>query len=126
MNQERSQERKMLSAEMKLEEILAKKLKMAELNDDIKLCLFEVVQRVREYLNYKESDELSYAVKFIIINMTIDLMALSKMKDEEPGLKSITMGDTSYSFDTASKAQLINISLDKYEAELRRYRRFRK
>lgn len=120
----------MLSADLKLEEILAKKLKAAELDDDIKLCLFEVVQRVREYLNYKKSDELNFNIKRIIVDMALEKIKLIKAESEssssDGALKSISMGDTEYSFYEKDARKNYDSAIASLEEELRAYRRLSK
>lgn len=115
---------------MKLDELLCKKLKKAALDDTEELVLFEISEKALAYLNYKKSDELNFNIKRIIADMALEKIKLIKAESEssssDGALKSISMGDTEYSFYKKDARENYDSAIASLEEELRAYRRLSK
>lgn len=110
-------------------ELVLLKLKLDAANPDIELAILETEQKVRNYCNITDIDTLPAALNFTIANMTIDLLKNNPASEsgiENLPVKSVTMGETSYTFDTTNSRQILDKLLLDYESDLRKFRRIRK
>ncbi len=112
---------------MSLEEIIRMKLGLEELTPEARLYSEEVKMKVRLFCNLPDEEEIKPSLAFTMANMVVDLINKDKAETEpDDKLKSIDMGDTSYTFDTANKFGRIDNLLRDYEGDLLKYRRIRK
>lgn len=110
-------------------EIVLSKLSLSAADPAVELALLEIEQKVRNYCNIPDIDTLPTALNFTIANMTIDLLKYNPASEsgiENLPVKSVTMGETSYTFDTAYSRQILDKLILNYESDLRKFRRIRK
>lgn len=108
---------------MSLEEILKAKLGKTELSVSEVLELQKTESMVRAYCNLTDDEFLPEALKFAIAESAADI--LTEASEESRKLKSISMGDTSYSFQGTSD-KLRTEKLEMRGEVLRRYRKLKK
>lgn len=115
---------------MELNELLARKLNKEKLDDTEELLLLEVSEKALSYLNYKKSDDLNFDIKRIIADMALEKIKLinaeSESSSSDGALKSISMGDTEYSFYEKDARKNYDSAIASLEEELRAYRRLSK
>lgn len=116
---------------MTVEAIVLGKLKLDESNTDIALAIAEAETQVRMFCNIPDDELLPERINFTLANMAIGVLGINKYfaGDENAvkvELKSVTMGDTSYTFNADSKQQALEQLLTNYERDLMLYRRLRK
>ncbi len=110
-------------------EIVLSKLSLSAADDTITLALLEIEQKVRTFCNVPPEELLPDALSFTMANMTVDLLKNNPAADadlENIPVKSVTMGDTSYTFDIVSGRQLLDKIVLNYESDLLKFRRRRK
>ncbi len=110
-------------------ELVLRKLKLDAANPDIELAILETEQKVRNYCNIADIDTLPAALNFTVANMTIDLLKYNPASEsgiENLPVKSVTMGETSYTFDIANSRQILDKLLLDYESDLKKFRRLKK
>lgn len=109
---------------MTLNEVVLSKLKLSTITPDIELAIKEVDVKVRNYCNFSKDEEIPESLLFVQANMIVELIK-SESEEIETAIKSVSMGDTSYTFDVGSKVKAVELILD-YEADLKAHRRLRK
>lgn len=110
---------------MTVQEIVLSKLKLSTITPDIEIAIVEIEKKIRNYCNIPEGEELPVRLAFTHANMVVDLIKNESSDAGDQTIKSISMGDTSYSFDTSSKDSISKLILN-YESDLKAYRRLRK
>lgn len=110
-------------------EIVLGKLKLSTADSAIELALLETEQKVRTYCNIPEEELIPVALNFTLANMAIDLLKYNPAASddlENLPVKSVTMGETSYTFDTTGARQILDKLLLDYQSDLLKFRRIRK
>lgn len=109
---------------MSVEEIVRIKLKLEELTPDASLAIEEVGIRIREFCNLLEAEPIPEGLNFTYASMVVDFT--KSMENEPDILKSVDMGDTSYTFDTTVRTNKIDYLMRNYEGDMLKYRRIRR
>ena len=110
-------------------EIVLSKLSLSAADPAVELALLETEQKVRNYCNIPEDEDIPTALNFTVANIAIDLLKYNPASEsgiENLPVKSVTMGETSYTFDIANSRQILGRLLLDYESDLRKFRRIRK
>lgn len=108
---------------MTVQEIVLKKLKLEEITPDVELAIEEIGQKIRNVCNIPLPSPIPEELNFTYANMVCDLFNYEN-KQEEPEIKSVTMGKVSYDFQIASKH--IDSVITDYYLDLLKYRRLKK
>lgn len=110
---------------MTVQEIVLSKLKLSTITPDIEIAIAEIEIKIRNYCNIPKDELLPQALVFTQANMVVDLIKNESSDIGDQTIKSVSMGDTSYTFDVNSKVNIVKLIVD-YEADLKAYRRLRK
>lgn len=110
---------------MTVQEIVLSKLKLSTITIDIEMAIEEIETKIRNYCNISEGEQLPKGLIFTQANMVVDLIKNDSPDIADKTVKSVSMGDTSYTFDISNKNSIEKITLN-YEADLKAYRRLRK
>lgn len=114
---------------MTIQEIIMARVPPGSVNERLmQIIAAEAEQKVRNYCNFAQEEALPAALNFTVANMAMDLIQLrpSSGSEESGPVKSVTMGDVSYSFDTTSGRTTLEKLLLNYEGDLKKYRRLKK
>ena len=116
-----------------IEEI--KKIILLKLNKDIddnilSIAIYESIDSIKDYCNI---EEVPFALKFTVVNISIDIISSQYIKDEslsnsEQHIKSIQEGDTTITFQDNKTETFVdkNSILNQYTKELNRHRKLRR
>lgn len=110
---------------MTAQEIVLSKLKLSTITTDIEIAIEEIEIKIRNYCNIPFEEELPVGLVYTHANMVVDLINSGSSDIGAQTIKSMSMGDTSYTFDVNSKVDIVRLIVD-YEADLKAYRRLRK
>jgi hypothetical protein len=107
---------------MHVSDIVLTKLRLEESTPSIEIAISEAEQLIKNYCS------LSYIpgeLVFVWANMAVDIIKTQTAANEPVGsgmLQSVSMGDTSYSFDTSADKYRQELIIN-YRAQLNRYRK---
>lgn len=111
---------------MTVNEIVLSKLKLSTTNNDIDLAIEEIGQKIYNFCNIPFTEELPKELNFTYANMVVGLVSYSSPNILQKDITNIKMGDTSYTFDLASKQKFIDNLILNYEDDLTKYRKIRR
>ncbi len=107
-------------------EIVLSKLKLSTTNIDIDLAIEEIGQKIHNFCNIPQSEQIPAELNFTYANMVVGLVTYSSPDILQKDITNIKMGDTSYTFDLTSKQKHIDNLILNYEDDLIKYRRIRR
>lgn len=110
---------------MIVNDIVLSKLKLSTITPDISIAIIEIETKIRNFCNIPADEQLPAELTFTHANMVVDLVKNESNSIENQNIKSISMGETSYTFDTSSKDKIAKLILN-YESDLKKFRRLKK
>lgn len=111
---------------MTVKEIVLSKLKLSTSTIDIDIAIDEVGQKIRNYCNIPDIEEIPTGLNFTYSNMVVGLIGYASPNMLQKDVTNIKMGDTSYTFDLTSKQKFIDNLILNYEDDLTKYRKVRR